>query len=173
VSGGNWLPPTDSAPPLEESAQASPASAQAIAHTAHYLSSVGAAVVDFCVRLSIMLAVLLLVMAGGATLEQAWEITLIVGGVLAAMYAPIMIARTGGQTLGHQATETRIVRHDGTSLDGGGAVVREVLVKGILFEGLASVLLFIPTLVNYLWPLWDDNDEALHDKLCKTRVVEV
>jgi uncharacterized RDD family membrane protein YckC len=166
---GDWLPPVDTPPASAATAQSE---AQAVSHTAHYLSRAGAAVVDFCVRLSIVLAVLLLVMLGGATFEQATDIALIAGGLLAAAYAPIMIARTGGQTLGHQATETRIVRQDGTALDGNGALVREVLVKGLLFEGLAMLLAFIPTIVNYLWPLWDDKGEALHDKLCRTRVVD-
>jgi uncharacterized RDD family membrane protein YckC len=174
---GDWLPPTDSAPPPSPAPEAAPAAArpaQAVGHTAHYLSRVGAAVVDFVVRAAIFLAVLLLVLLGGAgTLEQAMDITLIAGSILSAAYAPIMIARTGGQTLGHRATDTRIVRQDGTPLDGGGAVLREVLVKALLFEGLGGLLIFIPTLLNYLWPLWDERDEALHDKLCRTRVVDV
>ena len=32
----------------------------------------------------------------------------------------------------------------------------------------ASVL----TLIDYLWPLWDDKRQALHDKVAKTQVVE-
>jgi uncharacterized RDD family membrane protein YckC len=49
--------------------------------------------------------------------------------------------------------------------------VREVLAKALLIEGLGGIAFSIPTILNYLWPLWDDRDEALHDKLCGTRVV--
>lgn len=162
---GDWLPPVDTPAPR--------AQAPAITNTAHYLSRVGAAAVDLVVRLAIALVVLLLVMAGGASVQQALDITVIAGGLIGLAYAPIMIAITGGQTVGHQATGTKIVRQDGTPLDGSGALIREVAVKSVLFEGLGALLVFIPTLANYLWPLWDERDEALHDKLCKTRVVDV
>ena len=45
--------------------------------------------------------------------------------------------------------------------------------QGLLFEGIGGLAFCIPTLLNYLWPLWDDTNEALHDKMCDTRVVEV
>jgi uncharacterized RDD family membrane protein YckC len=97
----------------------------------------------------------------------------IAGGLLGALvYAPWMIATRQGQTLGHKATNTRIVMNDGTQLTGGRAFVREVLVKNFLFEGIGSFLFFIPTILDYIWPLFDSRDEALHDKMCATRVVE-
>ena len=36
--------------------------------------------------------------------------------------------------------------------------------------GRASSAL-MPTILNYLWPLWDDKNQALHDKIVKSRVV--
>ena len=46
-------------------------------------------------------------------------------------------------------------------------------VKAILFDNVLAWLTFaIAPLLNYLWALWDDRNEALHDKLCGTRVVE-
>ena len=49
--------------------------------------------------------------------------------------------------------------------------MREVLVKALLMETLGSFTLNILTVVNYLFPPWDPNKEALHDKMCRTRVV--
>ena len=92
--------------------------------------------------------------------------------IVALGYAPWMIARTGGQTVGHRAVSTRIVNTDGSLLTGRRAVLREVVVKALLFEGVGGFFFSIPTLLNYLWPLWDDRNEALHDKLCGTRVIE-
>ncbi len=37
--------------------------------------------------------------------------------------------------------------------------------------GLFTILIL--PLLNYLWPLWDKKNEALHDKMCSTRVVKV
>ena len=88
------------------------------------------------------------------------------------VYAPWMIANREGQTLGHKTTNTRIVMADGSPLTGRRAVLREVLVKNLLFEGAGGFLFAIPTIVNYAWPLFDPRREALHDKLCGTRVVE-
>ena len=92
--------------------------------------------------------------------------------IMVFVYAPLMLARRDGQTFGHRVTSTRVVMADGTPIGGGMAFVREVLVKWGLFELLGSAFLLIPLLANYLWPLWDKNNEALHDKVCRTRVVE-
>ena len=36
---------------------------------------------------------------------------------------------------------------------------------------LVSGLYFIVFLLDYLWPLWDDKRQALHDKVAATQVV--
>src|SRR4051794_34821721 len=36
---------------------------------------------------------------------------------------------------------------------------------------VAACALFIPTILDYLWPLWDERNEALHDKMAHTWVV--
>ena len=60
---------------------------------------------------------------------------------------------------------------DGSRMSGGRGFVREALVKGLLIEGVGIFTFYVLPLVNYLFPVWDRNNEALHDKLCKTRVV--
>ena len=47
---------------------------------------------------------------------------------------------------------------------------------GVGLLGLLPVLgclSFVYTLLDYLWPLWDDKNQAIHDKIAKTNVVRV
>lgn len=93
--------------------------------------------------------------------------------VVSAVYYLLQMPRTNGQTLGKMATGIRIVRESGQPVDVGFTLFRQTLVIYCLFSGLAIFLLFIPTILNYLWPLWDDRNQALHDKIVKSRVVLV
>jgi uncharacterized RDD family membrane protein YckC len=140
--------------------------------SASWGSRLGAAVIDWLIRLVIAAPFVGLWLALGGTSEADLYGAYSLGIVVSWAYAPIMMARTNGQTVGHRVTSTRIVHLDGTPMTGGRAFVREVATKSILFEIIGGLACSIPTLLNYLWPLWDDRDEALHDKLCKTRVVE-
>ena len=136
----------------------------------------GAATIDFFVRTGILVAC-----AGVGALaylmnDQVGEIGLIVGiivGLVLSMfvYAPLMMARTDGQTVGHRSTHTRVVMADGSRMAGRRAFVREALVKGLLMDTIGQLTLYLLTLVNYLFPLWDPHNETLHDKICRTRVV--
>jgi len=90
--------------------------------------------------------------------------------VVAAVTCSVM-AHTDGQSIGKMATDIRVVREDGEPVTFGFAALREILAKGILFGILAIATLFVATVLNYLWPLWDDKRQALHDKLVGTRVV--
>jgi hypothetical protein len=43
-----------------------------------------------------------------------------------------------------------------------------------LFNLIGGIFLFnLPILVDYLWPLWDSKNQALHDKIVKSRVIRV
>lgn len=164
------------APPPDDLWAPSPASQPSSQQLAEWWPRVGAATIDCFVRVGI----LLLCVGVGALLylvdTQAGEIGLglgiAIGWVLALfVYAPLMLARTDGQTVGHRMTDTRVVMLDGSRMTGGRAFVREALVKNLLVEGIGAFTLYILPIVNYLFPLWDDNNETLHDKMCKTRVV--
>jgi uncharacterized RDD family membrane protein YckC len=96
--------------------------------------------------------------------------TLIYIVVFAVYYMAVMTA-WNGQTIGKKATGIRVVREDGGAITPGFAFVRQTLVIQLLFGMVAAILLFIPTILNYLWPLWDDKHQALHDKIVKSRVV--
>jgi uncharacterized RDD family membrane protein YckC len=97
-----------------------------------------------------------------------------IGGVAIAgfLYAPFLMDRTNGQTWGKQAMGCRVVRGDGRRIDFLWAAYREVAVKTILLGIVASFTAGIAYLVNYLWPLFDDRDRALHDIVVDSRVVK-
>jgi len=65
-----------------------------------------------------------------------------------------------------QAIGIRVVREDGYQFTAGNAIVREILVKDLLMG-----ICFIVQILNYLWPLWDDRNQCLHDKVCNTLVI--
>ncbi len=94
----------------------------------------------------------------------------------AVLYTGFTMRRAGphnGQTLGKQALGIRVVRMSGEPQTFWSAAVREVAVKLLLFAGAGSMLFGVPSLLDVLWPLWDDQRRALHDMLVDTRVVEV
>ena len=83
-----------------------------------------------------------------------------------------MLTRSGGhngQTLGKQALGLQIVRDDGAPVSAGTVLVREILFKGLL-DGITFGIL---ALFDYLWPLGDSTNRALHDKLVHTHVLNI
>jgi uncharacterized RDD family membrane protein YckC len=95
--------------------------------------------------------------------------------VAALMYAPLLMAREGeanGQTWGKQALGIRVVRDNGEPMWFGAAALREIVVKGLLVTLASSIIPFIPWFLNYFWPLWDDQNRALHDMIVSTHVVQ-
>ena len=75
-----------------------------------------------------------------------------------------------GQTPGKQIVGIRAARLDGHPITWGHGFVREILVKQILF-GLIAWFTVIGGILDVLWPLWDANKQALHDKIVGTIVV--
>jgi len=78
-----------------------------------------------------------------------------------------MMARTNGKTLGRMATGIRVVRANGQPITFRFAVVREVLVKVLLFALLPGVA----HLIDALWPLGDEENRAIHDFIVSTRTI--
>jgi uncharacterized RDD family membrane protein YckC len=95
--------------------------------------------------------------------------------VLFVIYGPLTMVRRGGrngQTLGKQLVGIRVVREDGRPVDFGTAVLREAVLKQLALGIASSVVPVVPFLVDYLWPLIDDRNQALHDLVVSTLVVE-
>jgi uncharacterized RDD family membrane protein YckC len=88
------------------------------------------------------------------------------------LYAPVMMARTNGKTLGRMAAGIRVVRTSGEPITFGFAVMREVLIKIVIFGIAGSVTAGLAPLLDVLWPLWDEENRALHDFIVSTRVVQ-
>lgn len=134
------------------------------------------AFVDSVIRLALYAAPLtvgavLLTTAGDLAGGIALAIAIPVALVLLNGYGPFLIARYGW-TVGDRLASVRVLRSDGSRLDGGVAFVREFVVKSILFGMVGVFVTFgIATLLNYLWPLWDERSQALHDKIVGTVVV--
>jgi uncharacterized RDD family membrane protein YckC len=91
--------------------------------------------------------------------------------IVALFYAPVMMARTDGQTFGRMAVGIRVIRAKGGPMTFGLAMVREVVVKWLAFGIVSSFTMGLANLLDVLWPLWDEENRALHDLIVDTRVV--
>ena len=89
----------------------------------------------------------------------------------ALLYAPLVMARTNGQTLGKRIARCRVVRTDGRRVDVWWAAYREVVVKGVVLGVAGSLTAGIAYLVDFGWPLWDGQRRAVHDLIVDSRVV--
>lgn len=89
------------------------------------------------------------------------------GAILQFVYTSIMLSLRG-QTVGNMAVGTRVVdARTGGPLTGGRAVGRAA--AQLLFNALSIIV--IPGLLDILWPLWDRDNQTLHDKLAGTVVL--
>ena len=109
---------------------------------------------------------------GTVAFVAALFVSFLVLAVAGFLYAPVLMARTGGQTFGRMATGIRVVRVDRAPMTFGWAMLREVAVKGILINAIGGTLTggVLPVL-DVLWPLWDEENRALHDFVVQTRTV--
>ena len=177
---GRELPKADpvdvaTQPPADEQRQSWGPQPLVAGEPAEYGQRAQAALIDALIRLAIVGACVAAGAVGFAFGSNAGETTIglgiVIGVLLSQFYAPIMIARHDGQTVGHRSSDTRVRNMDGSPLTFGKAFVREFFVKALLIEGIGSLTLYVLPLANYLWPAWDKRNEALHDKICSTRVV--
>jgi uncharacterized RDD family membrane protein YckC len=99
---------------------------------------------------------------------------LLLVGAVSLLYAPLLMMRSGehnGQTWGKQALGIRVVRDNREPFTFGSAALREVVVKQLAVGIASAVIPLIPWFLNYFWPLWDDENRALHDMAVSTHVV--
>jgi uncharacterized RDD family membrane protein YckC len=109
--------------------------------------------------------------AGAVSIVVGLLLAVLCVAVMATLYAPALMARTNGKTLGRMATGIRVVRASGEPITFGFAMLREVAVKALLFGIAGSMTGGLANLVDYLWPLWDEENRALHDFVVNTRTV--
>jgi uncharacterized RDD family membrane protein YckC len=96
------------------------------------------------------------------------------------LYSGLLLIRHGsrnGQTIGKQAAGIRVARNDGQPVDLGTVLLREGIGKGTipaLLIAVAPLLIFAFAaywLVDYLLPLVEPENRALHDLIAGTHVV--
>jgi uncharacterized RDD family membrane protein YckC len=90
------------------------------------------------------------------------------------LYAPMLMVRAGrrnGQTWGKQIVGIRVVRDNGEQFGFGAALLREFVVRQVLFFWIGTSFFGLGWILNYLWPLWDDQNRALQDMIVSTHVV--
>jgi uncharacterized RDD family membrane protein YckC len=140
-----------------------------------------AQVIDWVVLLAPAVILFVLIVAG---LDDPswWEVVgaivlyVIVMGAVLLLYAPLLMMRTGahnGQTLGKQLIGITVVRDNGQQMGFGWSAYREVVLKGLAVGIASSIIPFIPWFLDNFWPLWDDQNRALHDMAAQTHVVRV
>jgi uncharacterized RDD family membrane protein YckC len=178
------LPPGYTSPPPPGAGGAAPASfapAPGTYRLASWGSRVGAALIDGLIITVPGIILLVVLGIGAAGSDSNGGTTAFVGGflltlfvflIVALLYAPVMMSRTNGQTVGKMATGIRVIRANGGPMTFGFAALREIVVKGLLIGTVSSFTLGLSTLLDALWPLWDDENRALHDMVVNTRVVK-
>jgi uncharacterized RDD family membrane protein YckC len=144
-------------------------------------SRLGAYLIDFLILL-IPVVILAVLIFGGATDDGsfgAWVVAsilyVLLFAVVVLLYAPLLMVRDGernGQTLGKQFVGIRVVRDNGEPFGFGAAALREVVLKQLAVGVASSIIPFIPWFLNYFWPLWDDQNRALHDMAASTHVIK-
>ncbi len=82
------------------------------------------------------------------------------------VYFTLLLSRRG-QTVGNMAVGTRVV----DARTGGPISVGKALGR-FFSEILLFILLVIPWILDILWPLWDQKNQTLHDKMAGTLVIK-
>lgn len=96
------------------------------------------------------------------------------------LYTVILTCRPGehnGQTFGKQRLGLRVIRNDGKPVDVKTAIVREGLVKtlpGLIgsLSALVGVATTFFSLLDDLWPIPGQDNQAIHDLAAETHVVQ-
>lgn len=113
----------------------------------------------------------------GAGVGGAVGVVLFLIGLAASIGAVVWVASKyqNGQSVGKRVMGTQVVRAaDGVPLNwASNFLVRSILVKGLVISVASNITFGIFMLVNYLWPLWDANAQAIHDKMISTYVVKL
>jgi len=167
VPPGGWQQPAKPAPVLP-------------GELASWWSRVGATLLDALIlTVAVVALILVIVLAFAINDVLGIVVAVILGLAIVAIYVGyggFFMARDGirnGQTLGKQIVGIRAVRDNGQPYDIGNGILREFVVKIILFGWVGGFFFSIPTLLDYLWPLWDDSNRCLHDMIVTSHVVRV
>jgi uncharacterized RDD family membrane protein YckC len=125
----------------------------------------GAYLLDVVVILAPLVAIVVIALAAGNpddeddTFWAIFGLSYLAWILLPFVYFTVMHGRESGQTLGKRWVGIRVADDDtGGSIGYGRAFGRYAIT-------FVFGLFFIPLLLDYLWPLWDKKNQALHDKV--------
>lgn len=92
-----------------------------------------------------------------------WLIISVINGI-------VLVARSG-QTIGDRVVGVRKVMA-GRRVPTAGVATGRWMIPNVLFQLIGSIVPFgfAVSLADYLWPLWDERNQTLHDKLVGTYV---
>jgi uncharacterized RDD family membrane protein YckC len=190
ASDGKWYPP-ESAPGYQQPAPQMPTYGAMPQSNVTYMAvpsdplgrpyaswgtRVGASLIDALVVI-IPVAIIAALSYSSATYQYGIETrTAHFGGgfylslLIPFLYQFLMLGAKG-QTLGNMAVKTKVVDMNGATVTYGRAAGR---VGADLGLGLVSSFTFgLLGLLDILWPLWDQKNQTLHDKIAQTLVVKV
>jgi len=85
--------------------------------------------------------------------------------VLPFVYFTVLHGNERGQTFGKRALGIRVVGDESAESIGYGRALGRYAIT------LVFGVFVIPVLLDYLWPLWDQKNQALHDKVVSSVVV--
>jgi len=91
----------------------------------------------------------------------------LVTGLISALYFTISHGRASGRTLGKRWIGIRVIDADRGGSIGYGRSFARWLVPAIVGWFCGGVL----NIVDLLWPLWDDKNQTVHDKIVNSVVV--
>ncbi len=83
-----------------------------------------------------------------------------------------LLALRRGQTPGKQLVGIRVIKSNGELSGWGYTFLRELVIKGLVGGFLSGMSAGIYWVVDHLWPLFDSDRQALHDKMVDTLVVQ-
>jgi uncharacterized RDD family membrane protein YckC len=92
---------------------------------------------------------------------------IVIDAAIVILYGGLLCGSARGQTVGMMAASTRAV-----SADGSGPIGYPRAFGRAAFEYLMAIVFFIPWVVDMLFPLWDQQNQTLHDKVTNTVVVK-
>lgn len=136
---------------------------------ASWWQRVGATLIDGLILSAVALVVGLALTAGGADSGDATIGIYVMVFLASVVYSPLLMAREGdanGQTIGKGVIGIRVVHEDGHPMTVGRGLVRDGVGKALL--GLIPLYTFI----DVFWPIPDGDNQAIHDKVGSTYVVD-
>ena len=144
-------------------------------------SRAAALLIDWLILLVPVIVLTIIVVAVATGSDTGAIVTGILGGlaylVVLFVYAPTLMARDGrnnGQTWGKQIDRhSRRPRQRTEQWASAWPPCVRSSSRGFCSRSSSSIIPLIPWLLDYLWPLWDDENRALHDMVVSTHVVRV